>query len=91
MDMGSRLGTTLRTILDYKRDPYVHCPRPLNRANFDSSSYGYSQPSNCVPARGRLQACLLELENSAREILASRTSTKASEQRAGSFQKYEGD
>ena len=25
MDMGSLLGTILRTILNYKRDPYVHC------------------------------------------------------------------
>ena len=91
MDMVSRLGATLRTILDHQRDPYVHCSGPLNRAYIDSSSDGYSQPSNYVPARGRRQACLLQLGNSAREILASRKFTKASEQRVGGFQKYEGD
>ena len=25
LDMGSPLGTILRTILNYKRDPNVHC------------------------------------------------------------------
>ena len=31
MDMGSLLGTTSGTILNYKRDPYVHCSGPLNK------------------------------------------------------------
>ena len=39
MDMGSLLGTILGTILNYKRDPYVHNKGSLNKANIDSSSY----------------------------------------------------
>ena len=40
MSRGSLLGTILRTILDYKRGPYVHCCRPLHRAHIDCSSCG---------------------------------------------------
>ena len=39
MDMGSLLGTVLGTILNYKRDPYVHNKGSLNKVNIGSSSY----------------------------------------------------
>ena len=39
MDMDSSLGTILGTILNYKRDPYVHNKGSLNEVNIDSSSY----------------------------------------------------
>ena len=38
MDMRSLLGHTLGTILDYKRDSYVHYYGPLNEPNIDSGS-----------------------------------------------------
>ena len=39
MDMGSLLGKISGTILNYKRDPYVHCLGPLSHANINSRSY----------------------------------------------------
>ena len=40
MDMGSLWGTILRTILNYKRDPYVHCQGSFKRANIRSPNWG---------------------------------------------------
>ena len=40
LDMSNLLGTRVRTMLDYERDPYVHCEGPLIKAKADSSSYG---------------------------------------------------
>ena len=40
MDMGSSSGTILGTMLNYKRDPYVHSKGfPFKKANMDRSSY----------------------------------------------------
>ena len=38
MDMGSYLGATSGTILNHKRDAYVHCQVSLHSASIDSSS-----------------------------------------------------
>ena len=38
MDMGSLLGTILRTLLNHKRDPYVHPQTSLGIGNIDHSS-----------------------------------------------------
>ena len=40
MDMGSIPGTILGTIMNYKKDSYVHCQRSLSKANIDRSSLG---------------------------------------------------
>ena len=39
MGMGSLLGTILGTVLNYKRNPYVHPQWCLNKPHTDSSSY----------------------------------------------------
>ena len=40
MDMGSLLSKMYGTMLNYKRDPYVHRQGSLDKAIIDSSSYG---------------------------------------------------
>ena len=39
VDMDSLLGTMLWTVLNYKRDPYVHYKGSLHKVNTDSSSH----------------------------------------------------
>ena len=43
--MVSSFRTRLGTILNYKRDPYVHCQGSRNKANIDSTSYGNTPSS----------------------------------------------
>ena len=55
MDMGSYLGIILGTILNCKRDPYVHCSGPLNKANIDHGSRHTAEGA----LRNRVQRCPL--------------------------------
>ena len=48
MDMGSILATVLVTILNCKRDLYVHCSGSLKNANIDSSSYKVAKTAPVV-------------------------------------------
>ena len=38
MDMDSLLGSILGTVVNYDKDPYVHCSGSLIKANTDSGS-----------------------------------------------------
>ena len=40
-DIASLLGTKLGTILNCKRDPYVHCQGSMNKADTDNASHDF--------------------------------------------------